>query len=66
MDRFMWTGVVLILVTMQFSGCFALLSPDGMNGTGNVSQKLSENLTSNSLAISPPDSGYQYTTYSGS
>jgi len=41
----MWTGVVLILVMMQFSGCFALLSPDIGNGTQKVSQNLSSDFT---------------------
>ncbi|WP_319580810.1 hypothetical protein [uncultured Methanospirillum sp.] len=66
MDRFMWTGVVLILVMMQFSGCYALLSPDDGNGTEKVSQNLSGYLTQNAFAISQQDSGNQYTTYSGS
>jgi len=66
MDRFMWTGIVLILVMMQFSCCFALLSSDFGDGTQAVRQNLSSYSPQTDSDISSRDAGDQYTTYSGS
>jgi len=68
MDRFMWTGIVLILVTMQFSGCYALPillgGNESLNETTNLSDLFSQ--INSSYNVSTTDLPSDFTTYSGS